>query len=83
MRVRLTASIAERIDGVDLARREVGDTFDLAPRDARLLRRVELHRSEYRRRRATSFVRCAAFRTRRSNTAAGHSSGPSPSSRVS
>lgn len=41
MKVRLTRKLAERIDDVDLAGREVGDTFDLSSGDARcLLRRV-------------------------------------------
>jgi hypothetical protein len=37
MRVRLTRKLAERIDGVDLSGRRVGDVLDLDPADARLL----------------------------------------------
>jgi hypothetical protein len=37
MRVRLTRKLAEAIDGVDLSGHAVGETFDLARRDAQLL----------------------------------------------
>jgi hypothetical protein len=37
MRVRLTRKLAERIDGVDLSGRRVGDVLDLDPVEARLL----------------------------------------------
>jgi hypothetical protein len=35
--VRLTRKLAERLDGVDLSSRSVGDVFEMAPREARLL----------------------------------------------
>jgi hypothetical protein len=37
MRVRLTRKFAERLDGVDLSGRHVGDQLDLSPAEARLL----------------------------------------------
>lgn len=37
MRVRLIKKFAEKIDGVDLSGRSVGDLLNLKPRDARLL----------------------------------------------
>jgi hypothetical protein len=37
MKVRLTKKFADEIDGVDLSGRVVGDTLDIAPRNARLL----------------------------------------------
>ena len=37
MRVRLLRKLAERIDGVDLSRHAVGDTFSVSAEDARLL----------------------------------------------
>jgi len=37
MRVQLVRKLAERIDGVDLSRRSVGDTFRVPPLQARLL----------------------------------------------
>jgi hypothetical protein len=36
-RVRLTRKLAERIDGVDLSDRRVGETIDVLPAEARLL----------------------------------------------
>ena len=35
--VRLTRKYAEKIDGVDLSRNQVGDLLDLSARDARML----------------------------------------------
>jgi hypothetical protein len=37
MRIRLTRKFAERIDGVDLSRRRVGDVIDLTVHEARTL----------------------------------------------
>ena len=37
MKVRLVKKFAERVDGVDLRGREVGQTVDLPPREATLL----------------------------------------------
>jgi len=37
MRIRLTRKFAERIDGVDLSRRRVGDVMDLPLHEARTL----------------------------------------------
>jgi hypothetical protein len=37
MRVRLIKKFAEKIDGVDLSGRSVGDLLNLKPRDAKLL----------------------------------------------
>jgi hypothetical protein len=37
MRVRLIKKLAEKIDGVDLTGRSVGDLLNLQPREARLL----------------------------------------------
>ena len=37
MRVRLTKKLAEKIDGIDLRGRAIGDTLDLNPRDAAVL----------------------------------------------
>jgi hypothetical protein len=37
MRVRLIKKLAEKIDGVDLSGRSVGDLLNLKPQDARLL----------------------------------------------
>ena len=37
VRVWLTRKLAERIDGVDLSERQVGDVLELSPRDASLL----------------------------------------------
>lgn len=37
MRIRLTRKFAERIDGVDLSRRRVGDVIDLPAHEARTL----------------------------------------------
>jgi hypothetical protein len=37
MKVRLTRKYAERIDGIDLRRREPGDLLDLSMGEARLL----------------------------------------------
>ena len=37
MRIRLTRKFAERIDGVDLSRRRVGDVIDLPVDEARAL----------------------------------------------
>ena len=37
MRVWLTRKLAERIDGVDLSGRQVGDVLELSPREAALL----------------------------------------------
>jgi hypothetical protein len=36
-RVRLTRKLAERIDGVDLSERRVGEVIDVSPGEARLL----------------------------------------------
>jgi hypothetical protein len=36
-RVRLTRKFAERIDGVDLSDRRVGEVIDMSPAEARLL----------------------------------------------
>jgi hypothetical protein len=41
MRVRLTKKHAERIDDVDLRGCDVGDTIDVSPREALLLRAEE------------------------------------------
>ena len=37
MRIRLTQKFAERIDGIDLSRRRVGDVMDLPVHEARTL----------------------------------------------
>lgn len=37
MKVRLTRKHADRIDGIDLSSRTVGETMELPPREARLL----------------------------------------------
>jgi hypothetical protein len=37
MKVRLTRKLAERLDGIDVSSRQVGDVLDLTPREAGLL----------------------------------------------
>ena len=49
MKVRLVRKHSERIDGVDLSGRSVGDTLDLPARDARLLLAEEWAAPERRR----------------------------------
>ena len=37
MKVRLTRKLADRVDGIDLSQRAVGDVFDLSEADARVI----------------------------------------------
>jgi hypothetical protein len=53
MRVRLTKKFAERVNGVDLAGRHVGDVFELADAEARRLIEVGWATAEIERRRGS------------------------------
>ena len=48
MRVWLTRKLAQRVDGIDLSDREVGDVLDLSPREAALLVAEEYARPDRR-----------------------------------